>query len=84
MSEKKTAKLADKTVPAWIAESVADLPMMLTLSETAQFLRVSERQVYRLAEAGKLVMVSKGGEKSRRLVPKSSVTEYLKSLEVAA
>ncbi|MES1188658.1 MAG: helix-turn-helix domain-containing protein [Myxococcales bacterium] len=70
-------------LPAWIVASVADLPAFLTLSETAQYLRVSERQVYRLAETGRLVMVSKGGEKSRRLVPKASIVEYLRGLEAA-
>lgn len=70
-------------LPAWVAESVKDLPAFLTLSETAQYLRVSERQVYRLAETGRLVMVSKGGQKSRRLIPKASVTTYLGSLEGA-
>jgi excisionase family DNA binding protein len=79
MSEKKNKP----ELPAWIAESVKDLPAFLTLSETAQYLRVSERQVYRLAETGRLVMMSKGGEKSRRLVPKASIVEYLRGLEAA-
>lgn len=80
MSEAKTKK---PELPAWIAASVADLPVFLTLPEAAQTLRMSERQVYRLVETGRLVMFSKGGKGSRKLVPRAAIAEYLGAREVA-
>lgn len=64
----------------WVAAATAELPALLTIAETATYLRMSMRQVYRLADAGRIVMISKGGEGSRRLVPKAAIAKYLRQI----
>jgi hypothetical protein len=71
-------------LPAWVEQSIADLPIFLTIPEAAQALRGSERQMYRLAAEGRIVMISKGGKGSRKLIPRASIGEYLASREVAS
>lgn len=73
--------MVNQKSPPWVDETLDNLPLLLTISETARLLRMSERQVYRLGETGRLTLVSKGGEGSRRVVPKVSIAKFLRSLE---
>ena len=75
--------VATKIEKDWVEETIEHLPMLLTIAETARVLRMSERQVWRLASAGRLMMVNKGGKGSSRVVPRGSLERYLRSLEVA-
>jgi hypothetical protein len=66
----------------WVDATLDGQPPLLTIPEAARLLRMSERQIYRMGRSGRLALVSKGGEESRRVVPKVSIAKYLRALEV--
>lgn len=79
----KTASVNSGDVPEWIAEVLDGLPPLLTLGELAKTLRVSQRTVRRLIDAGRLFRVrSRETGPSRVLIPRSSLREYLRSLDL--
>ncbi|MES1178963.1 MAG: helix-turn-helix domain-containing protein [Myxococcales bacterium] len=69
------------TTPTWVEETIAPLPPVATIKETATALRCSRRSIDRLVASGRLHSVRQEG---RRLIPRSAVAEYLRSLESAA
>lgn len=66
----------------WIAESIAELPPLVTKQEAAKTLRVSCRTIARLVARGHLrVLQHSTGGSSRVLIPRPSLEAYLRSLE---
>ena len=55
------------------------LYMILTVKETADFLRVSEKQVYKLISNNKIPYIKLGG---KILVDKNSLIDHLHKIEV--
>lgn len=67
---------------AWIDDTVAELPPLLTTDEAMRVLRTSRRNLYRWIAAGKLGAVRGGvGGSARVLVPRAAISEYLRSME---
>jgi excisionase family DNA binding protein len=64
-----------------VAVNVDDLPLTLTVKETAEVLRVSERTVFKLLAAEELRSVQVRG--SRRIT-RQAIADYLTSLERVA
>jgi excisionase family DNA binding protein len=71
----------------WIADTLADLPALLTTDEACTALRVSRRNLYRWISTGRLHAVKTAAGNTgggRVLVPRTAVAAYLRSLESAA
>jgi excisionase family DNA binding protein len=69
--------LLDKTV----SELRAQLPVLLTVAETAEVARCSPSSVRRAIEAGKLPFNQRGGEGGAIYVPRDAVLEWAFMLE---
>lgn len=71
------------STPAWIAEVVAAVPPLASISETGKALRKSKQTVRRLVRTGRLhgVRAVESGS-SPVLIPRASIESYLRSLEV--
>lgn len=70
--------------PDWVLKAIANQPPFLTTDETAELLRTTPRNVYRMIADGRIRTVRPATSgSSRHLIPKSSIADYLASLEVA-
>lgn len=74
----------------WASTVVAGKPPLLTAKEAQELLRTTRRNLYRMAEAGKITTVKHGesggrgkGGSSRLLIVTASIERHLRSLEVA-
>jgi hypothetical protein len=74
----------------WASSVVAGKPPLLTAKEAQELLRTTRRNLYRMAEAGKITTVKHGesggrgkGGSSRLLIVTASIEKHLRSLEVA-
>ncbi len=68
----------------WITEAVSSLPVLSTAKETADTLRMSQRQLRRLIVAERIPAIrGREGGSSRVLVPRASIEKYLRSLSVS-
>jgi excisionase family DNA binding protein len=76
---------AQQVTKGWINDAVTALPGMLTTDETAKFLHMSRRNLYRLISTGRLHAVKTAtGTAGRVLVPRASLVSYLRGLDIAA
>jgi|GEM_PF-1504368 len=74
-----TKAQADST--DWIAELVAELPLLATTSEAAAALRTTTRNLRRLIIAGRIASVrAKDTGASRVFVPRASIAAYLRGI----
>jgi excisionase family DNA binding protein len=66
----------------WIDEALAALPPICTTEEAQSVLRMGRRNLYRLISAGRIKTIkgSEGGS-ARRLIPKSALASYLRSID---
>lgn len=71
------------SLPEWIQETLRDRKPLLTVPETADLLRSSERNVRRKIAQGELHAVRgvEGAGSSRVLIPCSSLAAYLRRLD---
>ena len=68
----------------WISEVVSQLRPMATAVEAANALRTSPRNLRRMIADGRLSAVrQRESGSSRVLVPRKSIEQYLRNLEVA-
>lgn len=69
----------------WINEALKDLPAILRVKEVQSVLRCTSRHVYRLVETGRIHAVrARDAGSSRVLVPKTSLADYLRSIDTEA
>ncbi|HVY27034.1 MAG TPA: helix-turn-helix domain-containing protein [Polyangiaceae bacterium] len=68
------------SAPDWIAETVAELPALATVKETASVLRTTPRNLRRHVAAGRLraIRAEETGS-SRVLFPRSEVARFLRA-----
>jgi excisionase family DNA binding protein len=69
--------------PAWISETLAGMPAILTLQEAAKALRQSTRNVRREIERNLIQPIRCEG-KSRIRIPRAELGRYLQTLAGAA
>ena len=68
----------------WIADTVSNLPELLTTDEVVRVLRTSRRNLYRWISIGKLSAVKSGlGGSARILVPRAAIAAFLRQMEAA-
>ena len=68
----------------WVEDVVTDLPTLVTISEAAEALRMSGRNVSRLLARGHLhaVRMGAGGGSSRVLIARAEIARFLHRLKV--
>ena len=68
----------------WVRDVVVKLPPLVTISETAEALRMSRRHVSRLLARGRLdaVRTGVGGGSSRVLIARAEIARFLRRLHV--
>lgn len=64
----------------WVRDVIANLPPLATISETAEALRMSRRNVSRLLARGRLdaVRTGVGGGSSRVLIARAEIARFLR------
>lgn len=64
-------------MPAWITEAVTGLPALVTVGETAKFLRCHERTIFRALAAGKIAAARVGDGAAKTLIARTEIARYL-------
>ncbi|MCB9893535.1 MAG: helix-turn-helix domain-containing protein [Planctomycetes bacterium] len=70
--------MSSKTLQADLAAAIKELPPILTLSEAAEFMRLSTRTLRRLIAAGRLQTTKADSSRNGKvLVPRASIQRVL-------